>query len=141
MIYRMIVIGIGILLFVAGILDIKSRMISRRMIAVLFLACCIMLPFQNNFSILDTVGGLSIGLCAIALSVASREQIGKGDGMVITAVGIAVGARRCFLVVCMASFLMCITAIGVLVLRRGGRQTRLPFLPALFAGYLLCVVL
>lgn len=30
MIYRLIVIGIGILLFAAGIMDIKSRQISRK---------------------------------------------------------------------------------------------------------------
>ena len=52
MIYRMIVIGIGILLFVAGILDIKSRMISRRMIAVLFLASCCLFKIILVFLIL-----------------------------------------------------------------------------------------
>ncbi|MDE7185029.1 MAG: prepilin peptidase [Lachnospiraceae bacterium] len=140
-IYRIIVIGIGILLFAAGLIDIKSRQISRRMIVVLFLACCATLPFRRYISILDTVGGLAVGLSIIGLSVISKEQIGKGDGLVLAAVGIAFGARRCFLVLCIASFLMCMTAIGLLFLRRGSRQTRLPFLPALFAGYLLCVVL
>lgn len=140
-IYRMMVIGIGILLFAAGMIDIRHRQISRRMIVVLFLACCAILPFRRYFRILDMVGGLAVGLGIIGLSVISKEQIGKGDGMVIAAVGIAFGARRCFLVLCTASFLMCIIAIGLLLLRKGARQTRLPFLPALFVGYLLCVVL
>ena len=82
-----------------------------------------------------------VGLGIIGLSVISKEQIGKGDGLVIAAVGIAFGARRCFLVLSTASFVMCVIAIGVLLLKKGGRQTRLPFLPALFAGYVLCVVL
>ena len=119
-IYRMIVIGIGILLLAAGIMDIKSKKISRRMIVLLLLACCAILPFRRYFHILDTLGGLAVGLGIIGLSVISKEQIGKGDGLVIAAVGIA---------------------FGVLLLKKGGRQTRLPFLPALFAGYLLCVVL
>lgn len=141
MIYRLIVIGIGILLFVAGIKDIKSRQISRKMIVFMFLACCALLPFRRYFSILDTIGGLAIGLSIIGLSVLSKEQIGKGDGMVVAAVGIAFGARRCFLVLSTASFVMCMIAVGVLLLKKGARQTRLPFLPALFAGYLLCIVL
>ena len=61
--------------------------------------------------------------------------------MVVAAVGIAFGARRCFLVLSTASFVMCMIAVGVLLLKKGARQTRLPFLPALFAGYLLCIVL
>ena len=97
--------------------------------------------WQQVFHILDTLGGLAVGLGIIGLSVISKEQIGKGDGLVIAAVGIAFGARRCFLVLSTASFVMCVIAIGVLLLKKGGRQTRLPFLPALFAGYVLCVVL
>ena len=141
MIYRLIVIGIGILLFAAGIMDIKSRQISRKMIVFMILACCALLPFRRYFSILDTIGGLAIGLSIIGLSVLSKEQIGKGDGMVVAAVGIAFGARRCFLVLSTASFVMCMIAVGVLLLKKGVRQTRLPFLPALFAGYLLCIIL
>lgn len=140
-IYRIIVIGIGILLLAAGIMDIKSKKISRRMIVLLLLACCAILPFRRYFHILDTLGGLAVGLGIIGLSVISKEQIGKGDGLVIAAVGIAFGSRRCFLVLSTASFVMCVIAIGVLLLKKGGRQTRLPFLPALFAGYVLCVVL
>lgn len=140
-IYRIIVIGIGILLLAACIMDIKSKKISRRMIVLLLLACCAILPFRRYFHILDMLGGMAVGLCIIGLAVISKEQIGKGDGMVIAAVGIAFGARRCFLVLSTASFIMCMIAIGILLLKKGTKQTRLPFLPAVFAGYLLCVVL
>lgn len=140
-IYRMIVMGIGLLLFAAGVIDIKNKQISRRMLVALFLACCAILPFRRYFHILDTLGGLAIGLSIIGLSIISKEQIGRGDGMVIAAVGIAFGARRCFLVLSTASFVMCMIAVGVLLLKKGARQTRLAFLPAVFVGYLLCVVL
>ena len=46
-IYRVIVIGIGFLLFAAGMMDIKNKQISRRMIVVLLLACCAILPFRR----------------------------------------------------------------------------------------------
>ena len=67
MIYRLIVIGIGILLFAAGILDIKSRQISRKMIVFMFLACCALLPFRRYFSILtqlaDWQSDLVLSVC------------------------------------------------------------------------------
>ena len=129
-IYRIIVIGIGILLLAAGIMDIKSKKISRRMIVLLLLACCAILPFRRYFHILDTLGGLAVGLGIIGLSVISKGQLCKGDGLGCAAVGFAFGACRRFLVVCTASFVMCVLGIGVLLFRSGGRQTRLPFLPA-----------
>ena len=89
-------------------------------------------------NILNTIGGLTIGLCVIGISITSKEQIGKGDGIVIPAIGLVLGARRCLIVVCIASLLMSLVAISILLFRRGNRQTRLPFLPAVFAGYVFC---
>lgn len=140
MIYKILMAAIGLLLFVAGIMDIRTRQISRKQILLLLIVCCTVIPFKENLNLLDTVGGGTIGLCAIGLSIATREQVGKGDGIVIAAVGIALGARRCLWVVFAASFVMCVAAILVLLLRRGGRQTKLPFLPAVFVGYVLCMV-
>ena len=87
---------------------------------------------------MDAAGGLAIGLCAIGISMASREQIGRGDGIVIAAVGFVLGVRKCLAVVSTASILMCAAAIIVLIMKKGNRRTRLAFLPALFAGYVVC---
>lgn len=139
--YHILMAAIGILLLAAGITDMRKRQISRIRLITLLLVCCAVIPLKEESGVVDAVGGLAIGLCAIGVSIATREQIGKGDGIVIAAVGIALGARRCLLVVFTASFMMSILAIFVLIFRKGGRQTRLPFLPAIFAGYVLCVIL
>ena len=138
--YKGLMASIGLLLFAAGIVDIRKRQISRKQIVILFVLCCAAIPLKEDFGIFDALGGLTIGLCAIGVSIATREQIGKGDGIVIAAMGIALGARKCLWLVFTATFVMCLAAIVVLLLKRGGRQTKLPFLPALFAGYLLCVI-
>lgn len=141
MIYRALMAVIGLLLFVAGVVDIRKRQISRGQLLLLLFVCCAVIPVKKDFGVLDAVGGLTIGLCVVGVSVATREQIGKGDGIVIAAVGIALGMHKCLWVLFTASFVMCVAAIIVLIFRKGGRQTRLPFLPAMFAGYLLCVYL
>ena len=122
MVYRILMAAIGLVLFAAGIVDIRRRQIGRVQLLILLLLCCAVIPLKKEFGVVDA-------------------QIGRGDGIVIAAVGIALGARKCLLVVFAASFVMCIAAIVILVFRKGGRQTRLPFLPAVFAGYLLCVML
>jgi leader peptidase (prepilin peptidase)/N-methyltransferase len=133
-----LIIIIGGLLFIAGITDIRKQMVSRRLLWILFMVCLVTVPFMTENSILSIIGGLAVGFCAIGISIASKEQVGKGDGIVITAIGLALGARRCLLVVCIASLLMSLIAIVILLFRRGNRHTRLPFLPAIFAGYVFC---
>lgn len=138
-IYKAFMVLIGVMLFAAGIVDIRKRQVSRRQLLILLAACCAVLPLKEDFNVFDTVGGLAVGLCAIGVSVATREQIGTGDGIVIAAIGIVLGARKCLWLVFAASFIMGVQAILVLMLKRGGRQTKLPFLPAIFAGYVLCM--
>jgi len=139
-IYKVLMATIGLLLFAAGIVDIRKKQISRKQIVILMLVCCAVIPLKPDFGIFDAAGGLTIGLCAIGLSAATREQIGKGDGIVIAAIGIALGVRRCLWVVLTASLIMCVAAILVLLFKKGGRQTKLAFLPAVFVGYFLCVI-
>ena len=136
-IYKILMIMIGILLLAAGIIDIRKKQISRGMILALLLLCFAVIPFKEDYGIYNAVGGLAIGACAIGVSVVSREQIGRGDGMVIAAIGLVLGAYSCIAVVCVASMIMCVVSIVVLVSKKGTKQTRLPFLPAVFVGYAL----
>ena len=101
LIQNSLLIIIGVLLFTAGIIDIRKQMVSRRLLSILFLVCLATVPFMTERNILNTIGGLTI-------------------------------------VVCIASLLMSLVAISILLFRRGNRQTRLPFLPAVFAGYVFC---
>ncbi len=139
-IYKILMVAIGVLLFAAGVTDIRTKQIGRRQLLLLLLVCLAVIPMKKDFGLLNAVGGLTIGLGVIGVSVATREQIGRGDGIVIAAMGIALGARKCIWLICVSSAIMCAAAIVVLLLKRGGRQTRLPFLPAVFAGYVLCAV-
>ncbi|MBO5144724.1 MAG: prepilin peptidase [Lachnospiraceae bacterium] len=138
MIYDVFIVVIGILIFVAGITDIRKKQINRGFLLVLMLVCFAAIPFKEDSGIFDAVGGFLIGLCAIGISMMSREQIGRGDGLVIAAIGLVLGVRRCMTAIFAASFIMCMIAIVVLLLKRGNRHTRLPFLPAVFVGYVLC---
>lgn len=138
LIQNSLLIIIGVLLFTAGIIDIRKQIVSRHLLWMLFFVCLVAAPFMAEYGILGIIGGLAVGFCVIGISIASGEQIGRGDGIVITAIGMAFGLRKCLLVVCIASFLMSLVAIGILLFRRGNRQTRLPFLPAVFAGYVFC---
>ena len=141
--YILVAVVIGVLLFAAGVMDLKSKTISRGLILALavagFVGALINVFMNKEVGIWEAVGGVLIGLCAIGLSMISREQIGRGDGLVIAAIGLMLGFRRCLFAVCMASVIMTLVSVIILILRKGNRNTRLPFIPALFAGYVMCI--
>lgn len=140
MIYRILIVTVGVLLLAAGITDIRKRQISRRFLLLLTLVCIAAVLFRGSFAIMDAAGGIAIGFCVIGISMISREQIGRGDGIVIAMIGLVLGFRRCLAAVSVASLLMSAAAIVVLLFKKGNRRTQLAFLPALFVGYVLCGV-
>lgn len=141
--FLMITVAAGALLLAAGVMDLKSRTISRGMIFALFAVCMagvfVKVFIYKEAGLWEMVGGVLIGLCAVGLSMMSGEQIGRGDGLVIAAIGLILGFRKCLFAVCMASLIMTLVSVFVLALRIGNRATRLPFIPALFAGYVMCM--
>ncbi len=137
-IYHVLIVAVGILLFIAAITDIRKKQINRNFLLLLTLVCLAAVMVRGKLEIMDAAGGVTIGLCVIGISMISREQIGRGDGIVIAIIGLALGFRRCLAVVSAASLLMCAAAIMMLVFKKGNRHTQLAFLPALFVGYVLC---
>lgn len=138
-----VTVAAGILLFAAGIMDLKSKTISRGIILALLIVCLagafVKVYINREFGLWEFGGGVLIGLCAIGLSMVSGGQIGRGDGFVIAAIGLIAGFRKCLFAVCMASIIMTFVSVIILMLRKGNRHTRLPFIPALFAGYVMCM--
>ena len=113
-IYILALILVGIILMAAGIIDLIKKEIGMGFIISLAVICIIGLIFKGNNNLFNTLGGLCIGLCAVGISMASREQIGRGDGMVICAVGALIGFRGCLTMVCFASLIM--AAVSIIIL-------------------------
>lgn len=131
-------IMMGALLFAAAVFDIKSKSIGLGLIAMIMFTGFAGAFARENFGIMGALGGSLIGIFIVGISMLFKEQIGRGDGLVITAMGLMLGFRECLGAVCMASVIMTLVSVIVLIWRKGNRNTRLPFMPALFAGYALC---
>ena len=131
----------GLLLLLAGIEDVRKREIRVIYIAAMILVACCGCIFRQGHSWYGVLGGLFIGLCIFGISIISEEQIGKGDGLVIAALGILCGVRNTLGIVCFASLFMVPVAFVVIFFKRGKKRIRLPFLPALFLGYIMTFLL
>lgn len=94
----------------------------------------------SGAGISELLAGLVPGLVLLLVSRCTRESIGIGDGLVLCVLGLFCGLRQVLAVLGMALVLSAALAMVLLVLKKAGRKTELPFLPCLFAGYLLCVL-
>lgn len=73
----------------------------------------------------------------LALSLLTREKVGKGDGLMLLVLGLLLGWRLCLAVLCTACLLAGILAgIGIMT-GRLHRSSRLPFAPFLLAALIL----
>ena len=131
---------IGIILLVAGYMDIKTKRVSILMLVILGATGVLSLFYKENMVLIDTIGGVMIGISMIGISMISREQIGMGDGIVMTIIGMVTGFRNGLLILCMASLFMAVISVFILILKKGNKKTRLPFIPAIFLGYMTAII-
>ena len=83
--------------------------------------------------------GVLPGIVVLGLSVVLRGGIGKGDGYLLCISGLALGAEQNTALIFYGLFLAGVTAAVLLGLKRVNRNTKIPFVPFLFAGFLLTV--
>ena len=131
----------GLLLFLAGIEDMKKREIRMIYIVAMGLVACLGCFFRQNYNWYGAIGGVLIGVSMLGISLISEEQIGRGDGLVIAAIGLFFGVRNTLGMVCFASLFMLPIAFVVILIKKEKKKIRLPFLPALFLGYVVTILL
>ena len=87
-------------------------------------------------------GGMSVfvadllpGAICLLMARATHQGIGYGDAMLILVCGLSVGWSTCIELVLSAFFLVGAAAL-VLLIRRRGQKTALPFVPFLLAAWM-----
>jgi len=80
-------------------------------------------------------GGAMVGVVMLVFACFSGEAIGVADGVIILVSGVAFGLYET-VVFCFLAALYAGAVSGVLLLvKRAGRKTRIPFFPFLLLGY------
>ena len=130
-----------LLLFLAGLEDIRKKKIHILTIFTMGVTALLGCMLRQDYGWYGALGGFLIGICVIGISIISGEQIGRGDGMVIAALGILCGVRNTLGIVCFASLFMLMPTLVLVICKKGNKKTKLPFLPALFLGYLVNILL
>lgn len=134
----------GLLLGVLAWLDIRTKKVSLVLVGILAVMMLGMriASFETGSGTGIWIAKLFVGLLpggiSLFCSYITRGQIGMGDGFVLAALGLGLGFRNVMVLWGVALCMAAVFAIFLLVFKRAGKKTELPFVPCLFLGYVLC---
>lgn len=127
----------GAFIFLEGMRDFFHRKVSVVTVAVIAIMGVILHIFEGGLMWISALSGALIGVVFLLIAKITREGIGYGDGWMITATGIVLGFRRNFLLLCCALILCAIVSVFLLIFRKAGKKTELPFVSFLFPAFVI----
>ena len=95
------------------------------------------LKLISGAGVMDILPGTAVGLLLLALSFASRQAIGYGDGLVFTASGIYLGLTGNIVFLLVSLILGAIASALLIAIKVKRKNDRIPFAPFMLAGYVL----
>lgn len=129
-------------LIVGMVWDFKNKSIPKKYVYAWSLVAITYVIFYliNGKSILDMVIALIPGIVSLFLSFVTKEQIGIGDGIVILLTGFFLNIKDVMGMVFVAFIVLTIVTMVFLVTHLVSGKSRIPFIPFLFVGHLVCIL-
>ncbi len=131
-----------VFLSLGTIWDLRKKSIPMIYLYVFGLAGIVYFGFGliSGKSIWEFVLAVLPGCIGIILSFLTGEQIGMGDGLVILCTGFFLSCRQIICVVFVAFMLLTVVSIVLLIGGRVNRKTRIPFIPFVLVGWIVCIL-
>lgn len=136
-------IFICVMLIFMSVEDIKELKIRNIYLLILGAGCgigCFCRWKQGTFFLDQTIIGISAGLFMLGISMLSKEQIGKGDGLAVTVLGMLYGEGIWFILTLAISGLFLIS-LYLCIVKKKDKSCKLPFLPGITFGYCIYFIL
>lgn len=135
-------IGVVIMLMTGSFFDVRWKQIPTALpvAGALWAFLCIILQIlQEGVGAVLSAALISVlpGAALLLLSLVTEKKVGSGDGLILILLGLFEGVERAVPVFCLGLFLQSLLAIGLLILKKADKQTRIPFLPFLLVSRLL----
>ncbi len=126
-----------VLLLVASVVDFRIKEIHIAVIigcGLLSLVYSIAAVYLGECTVFDTLLALIPGAIMLLVSRLSRQRLGYGDGLMALAVAPVFGLEGVMFALFIAFSASGMLSIILLILRKAGRNTRIPFLPFMTVG-------
>jgi len=90
--------------------------------------------WEGAVTMVETGIALLPGVFFLLMSFFTGEKVGYGDGLLLIVLGLLFGVYRCFLILSIGLVSSAVVSLFLLLLRRAGRYSRIPFAPFLVLG-------
>lgn len=124
-------------LLVSSVMDIRTRRLPVWLLIVGSVLSAAAILYQKS-GYLEMVWGVMPGLLLLAIAFTTRKA-GYGDGIVLSCLGMMLGGEKSLLLFGLSSFLLALCSLVLLVFRKVGRNTGMPFLPFLTAAWIVVI--
>lgn len=128
------------MLLVCGVQDVLKKKIFIWMVVLSAVLTGICVPFCNTYSIPDRIGGITIGIIVVIISLATSGKIGMGDGFLLCVTGLGLGFWGNLELFAIALLIASIISIILLAAHLADRKKSIPFVPFLLAGYVFLLI-
>ena len=135
MMIKMIIVGV--ILIVEGITDIKKHEIYINVLLIGLIVSGLVMVFEGNIQWMSIISGLTEGIVLAVMSLLTKGEIGMGDAFLCMVTGIILGGRYNMAMFLFAGILCSIFSAFLLMIKKAGKKTKIPFVPFLIPGYLL----
>ena len=130
----------GLLLGGLAAVDFKQKKIPVLPVAAMGVLL-LLFRLWNGVELRELAAGLLPGAGLLLFARLSREAVGTGDGLVLLALGMGYGAEEILVMLFVALCLAAGLSVVLLVSKRAGRKSEIPFLPFLFFGWMAGVLI
>lgn len=146
---EMVVLTMG--MGVSSITDLRTKKVSTKVIGILLLMGCVFQVMERYLAVGNLGQGnmdqgnlwewgfflrFLPGLLCIVISLISRGNVGMGDGLMIFMLGAFLKTEEIISTCFVALTMVGLVALVAMVLLRKKRDVEIPFVPFLFAGFL-----
>ena len=115
--------------------DLDQRRLPHLLLDPLIVAAVLFVPFNPSVAPLDAIIGAAAAVAFLGvLGLVIRGGVALGDLYLVAPLGLLLGWPAIFVAIFMAALLSALTAIALLVTRRAGMKSYIPFGPFLVAG-------
>ncbi len=135
----MIALGTGVMgvyLVAAAFSDIRTRHLHRWFLALGVIPAILLRVGMGSISLPDTIGGIAVGCFFLAVSIFSGGRLGKADGVLLLYLGAALGFSCAAGLALLAFFFSALVMAFLLLRKRVGLKSSIPFIPFLLAAYI-----
>jgi leader peptidase (prepilin peptidase)/N-methyltransferase len=121
--------------------DLEQRRLPHLLLDPLIVACVVFVPFNPTVAPLDAIIGCAAAAAFLGLlGLLIRDGVALGDIYLVGALGLLLGWQGIFAAVFIGGLLASVASLGLIVGRRVGMKSYIPFGPFLVAGALLTLL-